>query len=145
MILRIPIFALCISYGLSAYASPTAESELFTVNTSTERKDTDSDSIPDEWELANNLDPEVNDTDLDPDADGLTNLEEYNAGTDPNVDDWAGGGVAVSDLFYVATAPIAKDTDKDGIPDWWETEFGLKLDADDSTADTDNDGLTNLE
>ena len=94
---------------MSAYASPTAESELFTVNTSTERKDTDADSIPDEWELANGLDPATNDTDLDPDADGLTNLEEYNAGSNPNLSDSEGVGVAVSDLFYVATAPIAKD------------------------------------
>ena len=139
------LLSIHLACSLSAYASPTAESKLFTVNTSTERKDTDSDSIPDEWELGNGLDPAANDSDLDPDGDSRSNLTEYNDGTDPNVDDWAGGGVAVSNLFYVATAPIAKDTDKDGIPDWWETEFGLKLDADDSTADTDEDGLTNLE
>ncbi len=132
-------------FSFSIFGSSTAESSLFTLNTFTFPEDTDSDNIPDKWEIANNLNPSVNDSDLDPDGDGRSNLEEYNAGTDPNVDDWAGGGAAVSDLFYVATAPISKDTDKDGIPDEWENTYGLKIDSDDSAADNDNDGLTNLE
>lgn len=46
--------------------------------------DDDEDGMPDSWEIANNLDPLVNDADGDPDSDGATNFEEYQAGTNPN-------------------------------------------------------------
>ncbi|MCI0748740.1 MAG: lamin tail domain-containing protein, partial [Verrucomicrobia subdivision 3 bacterium] len=46
--------------------------------------DFDSDGMPDTWEDAYNLDPRnPNDADDDPDNDGLTNLQEYLAGTHP--------------------------------------------------------------
>ena len=48
-------------------------------------RDSDADGIPDEWEIANKLDPlDPADAGLDPDADGLTSLQEYQAGTDPH-------------------------------------------------------------
>ena len=41
---------------------------------------------------------------------------------------------------------VLKDSDKDGMPDKWEKEFGLNpKDAADGKADTDKDGYTNLE
>ena len=46
-------------------------------------EDTDGDGIPDEWETKYGLDPELNDADLDDDADGLSNYAEYQADTDP--------------------------------------------------------------
>lgn len=46
-------------------------------------KDSDLDGIPDEWELAHNLNPNADDAFQDADADGFTNLEEYQAGSDP--------------------------------------------------------------
>jgi hypothetical protein len=46
-------------------------------------QDFDADGMPDWWELANATDPRVPDGSLDPDADRLTNLQEYLAGTNP--------------------------------------------------------------
>lgn len=40
--------------------------------------------MPDSWESANGLNPAVNDANLDPDDDSLTNYQEYLAGTDPH-------------------------------------------------------------
>lgn len=46
--------------------------------------DDDGDSMPDDYELANGLDPlDPADADEDADNDGATNLEEFEAGTDP--------------------------------------------------------------
>lgn len=55
--------------------------------------DTDVDGIPDDWEVQNRLDytrPE--DAELDPDNDGLTNLQEFENGTDMNQSDTDGDG-----------------------------------------------------
>ncbi|HRY50524.1 MAG TPA: lamin tail domain-containing protein [Candidatus Paceibacterota bacterium] len=45
--------------------------------------DADGDSMPDDWERLHRLDPGFDDAALDPDQDGLINLEEYQTGTDP--------------------------------------------------------------
>lgn len=47
--------------------------------------DSDGDGLPDAWEIRYGMDPfDASGTDNDPDADGLTNLEEYLARTYPN-------------------------------------------------------------
>ena len=50
--------------------------------------DDDNDGLPDAWETANSLSPTDatgdNGPDGDPDGDGATNYEEWQAGTDPN-------------------------------------------------------------
>ncbi len=58
----------------------------------------------------------------DTDADGLTDLQEYQLGTNP----------------------IKTDTDGDGMPDGWEVENGLNPLVNDADGDFDSDGLTNL-
>lgn len=46
-------------------------------------QDSDGDSIPDAWEIANGLNPAANDAGLDADSDGLTNFQEYMGSVDP--------------------------------------------------------------
>lgn len=46
-------------------------------------RDTDGDQMPDTWEVQYHLDPNRNDAGEDYDHDGLTNIEEFLAGTDP--------------------------------------------------------------
>ena len=81
----------------------------------------DGDALPDEWELANfgGLDR----TGLgDADRDGLRDVDEFKAGTDPN----------------------SADTDGDGLPDRWEVGCGTDPnDPADASADPDGDGIDN--
>jgi hypothetical protein len=47
--------------------------------------DNDADGMPDDWELANGLNPNLpGDANGDPDGDGFTNSEEFQNGTDPH-------------------------------------------------------------
>lgn len=108
------------SFTFKVWAAGTA-SEPATVTLSL--PDTDGDTLPDLWEIdfLNTLDFGAGD---DPDQDSLCNIDELNAGTDP--DD--------------------SDSDHDGMPDGWEVTVGLNpLDPADALLDPDSDNLTNLQ
>ena len=78
--------------------------------------DDDGDGMPDEWELEYNFDPlDSSDGALDFDNDGLSNLEEYNTGTDPHKPDSDGDGVNDGDDVFPLDSSETVDTDDDGI------------------------------
>ena len=84
--------------------------------------DSDGDGIPDGWESNNSQDPLYDDAGLDPDQDGLTNLQEWQYRTDPN----------------------NPDTDGDGASDGWEITYLLHPKGDyDGVMDYDGDGHMN--
>lgn len=64
----------------------------------------------------------MGDAGIDSDNDGLTNLQEYEGDSNPNV----------------------ADTDGDGIPDLWEVTYNTNPTNANAFADTDSDGLNNL-
>jgi len=80
--------------------------------------------ISDGWLAANGFDPATYDGHLDSDGDGLTDAEEYLAGTNPH----------------------SSDSDGDSMPDGWEVRNGLDPNNPaDASANADGDALTNLQ
>lgn len=108
--------------------------------------DTDNDGFPDGWEVNYDLDPLVDDRNDDRDNDGLTNIEEFNLGTLLNTPDTDGDGLTDGDELNVhTTLPDNPDTDGDGLPDGWEVTYGVDPLSHDSSIDSDNDGMSNLD
>ncbi len=103
--------------------------------------DLDNDLMRDSWEITNGLNPDDGaDALLDPDGDGLSNLEEHDAYTDPNNRDsdadWVIDGAEVN---IHSTNPNSVDTDGDGVTDFGELFAGTP--AGTYNIDADNDGM----
>jgi hypothetical protein len=88
-------------------------------------EDTDGDGLKDKWEVDYGLDPlRAGDAGEDIDNDDLSNLQEFQNGTNP----------------------LESDSDSDGMDDFWELLYGLNPVKDrDAGLDMDKDGFTNLE
>ena len=79
--------------------------------------DTDGDGIPDFWEDANGLNRTVNDASLDPDGDGLTNLQEFQNATNPNNADTDGDGFSDSVEVAAGKDPLDSEDFPPGVTD----------------------------
>lgn len=82
--------------------------------------DVDGDGMEDGWETDNFGDLSHNGS-ADSDGDGLTDLQEYENDTDPNL----------------------SDSDSDGMADGWEVSYSLDPKTDDAGLDPDHDDFTN--
>jgi hypothetical protein len=87
-----------------------------------------------------NQDTEVDENE-DSDGDGLTNGEEAELGTDPELADTDGDGVDDKDEVDNGTDPTNDDSDGDGLTDGEEAELG----TDPNVADSDSDGYSDSE
>jgi len=119
--------------------------------------DTDGDGMPDTYELAHTNPQSA--TALNPGddlenggaGDGLTNLQEYEIGTNPNDPDTdddtlQDGDEVIGAGLRPATDPNDSDSDDDGLSDGVETNTGVYLSAadtgtDPTAVDSDGDGL----
>jgi hypothetical protein len=132
--------------------------------------DSDNDGLGDYWEIQYGFNPLLaGEASGDPDTDGLTNLQEsvartdpYNPDTDydglsdsaevnihltnPTLEDTDGDGLNdAQELNTFLTNPLVVDTDGDGLPDGWEVTYQLNpLNSPDGAIDSDGDTLSNL-
>ena len=112
--------------------------------------DSDGDCLPDDVEVALELDPNnpdsdgngIKDGELDPDGDGLDHCTEIFLGTNPVVADTDRDGIDDADeVFLVGTDPLLADSDYDALNDGEEFSAGLDgVITDPLHRDTDRDG-----
>lgn len=99
--------------------------------TNPSKSDTDNDTLPDNWEIK---------YDINPNDDGTINENDGAAGDQDN------DGLINKLEYACGTSPLNPDSDNDGMPDGWEVNNGLDpyLPAD-NDRDPDKDNLTNLQ
>lgn len=103
--------------------------------------DNDADGLPDWWEFYyfDDISHNPGDDDDTGGADGLTNIEEYQNGTDPSDTDSDDDGLTDgAELITHGTDPLSSDTDGDGLNDGDEVNtYGTGP----NDMDSDDDGL----
>jgi uncharacterized protein (DUF1800 family) len=102
--------------------------------------DLDASGIPDWWEMKYALQPgSAALTAIDSDGDGLTNLQEFQRGTNPRRADTDGDGLSDLSEGVYGTNPVNADTDGDGLSDF--AEVNALIPTNPLLADTDGDGI----
>lgn len=71
-------------YYVVAWNNAGADTSAVAVLTIQSGGDSDNDGMPDDWEIAHGLKPDIDDSNEDKDGDGMPNIAEYIAGTDPS-------------------------------------------------------------
>ena len=72
-------------------------------------EDDDNDGMPDDYETENGFDPlDASDAQMDADSDGVSNVDEYLAGTNPNQDDYPPVLIVPDDIEVVSTGPLTQ-------------------------------------
>lgn len=107
--------------------------------------DSDSDNLPDGWEVWYGLNP-LNSTgdngrDGDPDGDMITNIAEFGNRTSPVNNDTDGDGLNDSYEIENGINPLSSDTDGDGLTDYEENFRGWNNILCSKTHDSDSDGV----
>jgi hypothetical protein len=80
----------------------------------------------------------------DADGDGVSNVAEFERGSDPHDGDHDMDGMTDQEEYLHGTNPRLTDSDGDGLPDAWEVIHGFDA-TNRPSYDADGDGLTNLE
>lgn len=139
-----PVLADTEGDGLDDQEEVTAGADGFITNPLT--NDTDGDMLLDKWEVDNLLDPTVDTGDDgktgNPDSDGLDNLGEQTAGTNPQVADTDNDGANDGDEVNIyGTNPLIADTDGDGVSDGDEVGSANGSVTNPLSQDTDGDSF----
>ena len=95
-----PTLAGSFSFTVRLTDATTSTTQAFDLTVSPNSTDSDTDGMPDYWEIANGLQENTDDSATDADGDGQTNLAEYLAGTNPQ---------AAASVFAIQSITTAAD------------------------------------